>query len=590
MALAQVGDQFGDPPNSPYGAEPGEAQLGYTDSLFVMRDNNPMTPHLAESWEMASDGTRVTLKIRQGIPFNSPEIFAGEDFGNITAADVAWNLNRQNAGVNLDIRSGLGAQFAATFQEAVAIDESTVEAPMVTPTFWGLPLSEFVIQDADLSIMSKQAYERMGAEAVKLVPVGTGPFTIGDWIPNDRGTVHAVESHWDKTPEIATFTVIQVPEITTRIAMMEGSTIQLASVDFARLQELRDKGLDFLGTMTEADTVTVSVIWPGNLWLDTNNRTGEATNPWESSVYEVDHPWIGCPWGDRCPYTDSDNPAGVSDMEQARLVRWALSMAIERDGVVEVLQGGLGAPLYSEYMGPLYPGWDPNRTVTKAEVDAALAKHDGTDFNEYGIDSPIPNEEWPWLIPTDTARAEELLDLAGYPRGSDGTRFTIRFNKYRCESGDVCLEQADAIATAWESIGVKTDLLSEEYGAVVVPRMADRQQAWPVLKNCSVETAVWPLDWPPPPADTTYSRPSWGCSFETEFLDRMYEKINGSPNKAEREEWHLEMVDYMYYWQLYNGLSQVPRGVAYDPDAIESWNSRSTGSGFWHRPEFIVPK
>jgi hypothetical protein len=70
----------------------------------------------------------------------------------------------------------------------------------------------------------------------------------------------------------------------------------------------------------------------------------------------------------------------------------------------------------------------------------------------------------------------------------------------------------------------------------------------------------------------------------------MYEKINGSPNKAEREEWHLEMVDYMYYWQLYNGLSQVPRGVAYDPDAIESWNSRSTGSGFWHRPEFIVPK
>ena len=49
------------------------------------------------------------------------------------------------------------------------------------------------------------------------------------------------------------------------------------------------------------------------------------------------------------------------------------------------------------------------------------------------------------------------------------------------------------------------------------------------------------------------------------------------------------MVDYYYYWQLYSGMVQPPRGVAANPDTVESWNSRSTAAGFWGRPQHIVP-
>jgi ABC-type transport system substrate-binding protein len=305
-------------------------------------------------------------------------------------------------------------------------------------------------------------------------------------------------------------------------------------------------------------------------------------------VYEQDYAWIGCPWGDKCPYEDTNNPAGMSDMEQARLVRWALSYTIDRQGIVDVLQGGMGGPIYQEMMGPQHPGWDANRTVTFAKVNGDTAKYGGTDWPEYDVQPALPNEEWPWEIPTDIAKAEELLDLAGFPL-VNGVRFEINLNKYRCESGDVCLEQADAVGAGWEQVGVRTALLTEEYGAVVVPRMAERTQAWPVVKNCSMETANFPLDWPPPPSDSTFSRPSWGCSFESKYLDYMYITINGERDKAKREALHLDMVDYYYYWQLYSGMSEPPRGVAADPARIVSWKSRSNAGGLWHRPQFIVP-
>ena len=590
FAIAEVSEQFGDYPVQPYGASPGELNMGYYDQLLVHDGTDPLSPFLAEEWSINDAGNELTLKIKQGVNFNTPEEFSSfGDFGELTAHDVAWNLNRQNAMVNPDIRSGLGAQLGGTFGKAVATDDYTVKVPMVTDIFWGIPISEFDINDTTVVIDSKNAYETVGAEAKKLVPVGTGPFTIGEWEPNNRGTVHAIPKHWNETAHIGTFVVVQVPEITSRLAMMQTGQADLGEIDFARLPELPGMGLKFITTMSDKDTMTLSVIWPGNLWTDVNAKTGEALTPWESEVFAVDHPWIGCPWEDKCPYDDTDNPDGISDMEQARLVRWALGMAIDREGINEVLQGGLGTPIYQELMGPKFPGWDPNRTVTSAAIKGYHEKYGGTDWVEYDIPAAEPDYKWPWKIPTDLTEAGRLLDVAGYPKGSDGVRFEIKMNKYRCETGDVCLEQADAVAAGWEELGVKTTLLTEEYGAVVVPRMANRTQAYPVVKNCSVETANYPLDWPPPPSDSTFSRPSWGCSFESKYLDYMYVNINGERDKAKREALHLDMVDYYFYWQLYGGMVQPPRGVAANPDTIDSWSSRSSAAGAWGRPQHILP-
>lgn len=619
MAIPSVQEQFGDFENQTYGGAPGETQMGFFDQLLVHDGTDPLAPFAAESWEINDAGNELTLVIRDDLKVNTPEVFAGQDFGYITADDVAWNMNRQNAVVNPSLGAAIGAQLGGTFGPAEAIDDYTVKAPLVTDIFWGIPISEFDINDTTVRLDSKQAYEAVGAEAILLVPVGSGPFTIGEWVPNSHGVVHAVPDHWIEPPHIGTFRVVQAPEITTRMAMMETGEADIASIDFARLRELEGKGLKFITTMSDKDTMTLSAIWPGNLWTDTNAKAAAAIakgeplsdedgnevpagiEPWTSSVYEEDHAWLGCPWGDLCPYEDTNNPPGMSDMEQARLVRWALSHAIDRQGIVDVLQAGLGTPIYLELMGPKFPGWRPERTVTAAMIKEAHEKYGdsdvlgaGTSWIEYGEyeNAAEPDHEWPWEVPTDKAEAARLLDLAGFPDpdGPGGQpRFEIKMNKYRCETGDVCLEQADAVAADWEAVGVRVELLTEEYGGVVVPRMRDRTQAYPVVKNCSVETANYPFDWPPPPSDSTFSRPAWGCAFESKFLDYMYININGERDKQAREDLHLDMVDYYYYWQLYAGMVQPPRGVAANPETVVSWNSRSTAAGFWGRPQHIVP-
>ncbi len=606
MAIPEVTAPFGDFEVQTYGAAPGEGIIGIFDQPLVHDGTNPLAPWGAEQWSINPAGDELTLKVRQGMKVNTPEVFAGRDFGFITAEDVAWSMNQQNAVVNEDLGSAVGAQLGATFAECNAVDGLTVKCPIITSIVWGIPISEFDINDTSVRLDSKKAYDEMGAAAIKFVPVGSGPMVFVEVRENERLTVEAMEGEhwatlqgvWDETPKIGRMVWVQVPDTQTRMSMMQTGQADLAEVDFSRLRELEPAGLRFFPTMSDADTMTLSVIWPGNLFTDLNAKTNEALTPWLSQAYEEDFPWIGNPWGDRVPYTDTDNPPGMSDMEQARLVRWALSHAIDREGQVDVLLAGLGTPLYQEVMGPKFPGWQPERTVTAAMVKATHEKYGdsqilgtGTSWAEYKEydNAAEPNYEWPWEIPTDIAEAERLLDLAGYPRRANGTRFEINMNKYRCETGPVCLEQADAVAADWEKIGVRTTLLTEEYGSVVVPRMRDRVQAWPVVKNCSVETANYPFDWPPAPADSTFSRPAWGCAFETKFLDYMYININGERDKAKREALHQDMVDYYYYWQLYSGVAQPPRGVAGNPDTVESWDSRSTAAGFWGRPQHIVP-
>ena len=607
MAIPEVTAPFGNFEVQTYGAAPGETNMGFFDQPLVHDGTDPLAPWAAESWSINAAGNELTMKIRDGMKVNTPEVFAGQDFGFITAEDVAWSFNRQNAVVNPSLGAAIGAQLGATFAECSVVDSSTVTCPIIVDIFWGMPISEFDINDTTVRLDSKTAFDTMGADAMQFVPVGSGPMVFSLVRENDRLEVVAmVGEHWastagvwDETPKIGTFIVIQVPDTQSRVAMMQTGQADLGEIDFGRIRELPGLGLQFFPTMSDRDTMTLSVIWPGNLWTDTNAKTEEGIEPWLSTVFDTDLPHIGNPWcdaGKSCRYTDTNNPPGMSDMEQARLVRWALGMAIDREGIVEELQGGLGTPIYLELMGPKFPGWRPERTVTQAMVNAAHEKYSdsdvlgpGTSWLEYNVKAAEPDYEWPWKIPTDLVEAERLLDMAGFPRGSNGIRFKISMNKYICETGPVCLEQADAVAAGWEELGVRTTLLTEEYGSVVVPRIRDRTQPWPVVKNCSVETANYPFDWPPPPSDSTFSRPAWGCSFESKFLDYMFININGEREKDVREDLHLDMVDYYYYWQLYSGISQPPRGVAGNPDTIVSWASRSTAGGFWGRPQHIIP-
>ena len=589
MAVREVGPVIGDPATGPYRTSI-RGEFGISDCLFMNQDGDPMSPMLASEWAIAPDGSSVSIRLRAGIPFNAPPAAPSADYGDLSADDVVWTLNRHNLNVNPSSSAFNATQFAAFFGEAKAAGERELEIPLATPVFFGLPLTEMGIQRTLPAIESRRAFEIIGADEIQGVSVGTGPFVQGEWIPGERGEVEALPDNWLRSARIETFAVVQARDPDARIAMLSSGAADAAEMDASQADRIRSAGMAFIPTMQPNDTVTLSVVFAGNLWEEVHARTGEPLMAWNSPAYERDYPWIGDPWGGKSPYQDTDNPPGVSDMEQARLVRWALSLALDRERVVAEIQSGLGAPLYSEYIGPLYPGWDAERTVSKADMDAILERRACRECPTYAVAAPTTDgRRWAWRVPFDRADAERLLDAAGYPRGEDGVRFDIKIVKDVCETGETCLDHASAIADAWDAIGVRTTLLRESMFPIVAARMAAREQFYPLAINCVVETANTPLDWPYPPHDTSLTRPGWGCGFESQFLAKMQLKTTAEPSRREREAQHLDVADWMQYWQLFNGVSQLPKAIAANPSRIESWSARSSMIPTWHRPEFIIP-
>jgi ABC-type transport system substrate-binding protein len=269
----------------------------------------------------------------------------------------------------------------------------------------------------------------------------------------------------------------------------------------------------------------------------------------------------------------------MTDMEQARLVRLALSTAINRDGINETLLNDIGTPIYSEYMGPEYPGWDPSRETGCWDVDGNK------------IDCTGSMEAVPWeLDDADLAAAGALLDQAGYPLvgGSRQGFASITLQAYAAEAGPVGLEVADAIMSDWSRLGIQTVGLIEDYGGVISPRMAAREQFNPVLKNGDVHSNVYPLDWPMPTVDTSSSRPGWGVAFESPAGARWLFQILAERDPSVREQMHLDWVDYSLFWVQYAGVFQVPKGIVAN-NRIESWNGNQEHySNVSNNPELIV--
>jgi ABC-type transport system substrate-binding protein len=417
-----------------------------------------------------------------------------------------------------------------------------------------------------------------------------------DCVPGDRCSIEAVSEHWRQVGNVAKITGLQVPEATVQISMLENGQIDMVVLDYKLLPDVIAGGdFRFLETMP-GGFVGQSILFPGNLWEHSHARTAEALNPWDAPPYELDNPWIGNPWGDQgntcaagdgdghtlcgnAPYTDTNNPDGMDDMEQARLVRLALGIAIDRGAINDSLLNGIGTAIYSEYMGPEYPGWDATRLTGCFDWIG----------NKITCSGSMVSVPWK-LDDGDLVEADRLLELAGYPLVDDVRDGfgELVLQAYSAEAGPVGLEVADTIMSDWARLGIPLSALIEDYGGVISPRMRQRVQFLPVLKNGDVHSNVYPIDWPLPTVDTSSSRPGWGVGFESQAGAKWLFEILGEKDASVRSEKHLNWVDWSMFWLQYTGVFQVPKGIVVN-DRIKSWNGyQQHYSNVSGNPEFIV--
>jgi len=156
------------------------------DPLFIIgKDDFKPVPHLAESWETTDDTTWV-FHLRPGVMFqDGNDVFPDGANREVTADDVVYSINRF---LNVSTSFTLGNLTSVT-----ATDRYTVEIKTAAP-------DPFLVTDPNrltrAVIVPHEAVEQLGEEGFARNPIGSGPFKLTSFTPDQELTFVRNEDYW----------------------------------------------------------------------------------------------------------------------------------------------------------------------------------------------------------------------------------------------------------------------------------------------------------------------------------------------------------------------------------------------------------
>ena len=143
-------------------------QVSYAiyDPLLRLGTDGSINPSLASDWSLSDDKLTVTLNLREGIAFH--------DGSPLDADTVVWNINGAR---DAEFGDGAVADYGR-IESVEALDDLTVQVNLSQPDN-NILLALAAGSDARTLIMSRAAYEDLGADEYAFNPSGTGTVQIG---------------------------------------------------------------------------------------------------------------------------------------------------------------------------------------------------------------------------------------------------------------------------------------------------------------------------------------------------------------------------------------------------------------------------
>jgi peptide/nickel transport system substrate-binding protein len=277
---------------------------------LVERDyEGNIVPGLALDWTIVDTAT-LEFALREGVTFHNGEPF--------TAESVKFSVERMLA----EEEAPNQGKFTAI--DAVEIvDDYTVRLLLNRPDG-----TLFDSLTSRLAMLPPQYFEEVGAEGFAAAPVGTGPFSFIEWMPDDHVTLVANENYWEGSykgqPMVDTVIFRPIPEAATRAAELEAGGVHI----------IQDVTPDQMDDLEEAGLVVVP-----------------------DEAFQLQYVF----------FITDDETVPTYDVK----VRQALNYAVDVDAIVENLLNGLGSRIASP-IGPGYLGYNPD--VAPYPYDPQMAK------------------------------------------------------------------------------------------------------------------------------------------------------------------------------------------------------------------------
>jgi peptide/nickel transport system substrate-binding protein len=350
------------------------------DKLFDIDDKLNIVPQLATGYEWSADSKALTMKIRPGVTFHDGE--------KLDAAAVKYNIERHKTMAGSNRRGEL-----APVTSVDVVDPMTVRLNLTAPFS---PLLAALADRAGMMVSPKAAQaagDKFGAK-----PVCSGPFQFVERIAQDRIVVERYPNYWNKA-QIHLDKIIYLPIV--------DSTVRLAN--------LKSGQLDFIERMSPSDV-------PG-LKSDARFKISKITE-------------IG--------YQGITMNVGKSDLAKQNAigkdprVREAFELALDRDGIVQVVMEGEAA-VGNQWVAPDNQFYAKNMPVPKRDVARAKAL-----LAEAGM----PNPTVTLMTPT-TSDAQKIAQVVQAMVKEAGFDLKIQSTEFATSLDLADKGQFDAYVLAW---------------------------------------------------------------------------------------------------------------------------------------------
>jgi peptide/nickel transport system substrate-binding protein len=350
------------------------------DKLFDIDEKLTIVPQLAESYAWSPDGKALTVKVRPGVTFHDGE--------KLDAAAVKYNIERHKTMQGSNRRG-----------ELALVTGVDIVDPMTAKINLSAPFSPLLATLADRSGMmvspnaAQAAGDKFGAN-----PVCSGPFKFVERVAQDKIVLERYPGYWNKGA-IFLQRIVYVPIVDATV----------------RLANLKSGQLDFIERMGPSDVPALK--------SDARFKI--------SKVTEIGYQGITMNVG-------KSDIAKTNPLGRDPRVREAFELALDRDGIVQVVMEGEAAP-GNQWVAPDNPYYAKNVPIPKRDVARAKAL-----LAEAGV----PNPTVTLMTPT-TSDAQKIAQVVQAMVKDAGIDVKIQSTEFATSLDLADKGQYEAYVLAW---------------------------------------------------------------------------------------------------------------------------------------------
>jgi peptide/nickel transport system substrate-binding protein len=178
------------------------------EGLVKVDRTGKLVPSLAERW-YTTDNKNYTFFLRKGVRFSNGR--------ELKAADVKFALDRA---VNPETKHPYRKQYEL-IKDVIVKDDYTVTV---------------ALKDVDATLLYTMArqgsviYPREAVDSLKSQPIGTGPFTVGEWVRGDRIVLARNKDYWAKgLPKLDRIVYRFIPDPNTTLTALKSGDIDVSA-------------------------------------------------------------------------------------------------------------------------------------------------------------------------------------------------------------------------------------------------------------------------------------------------------------------------------------------------------------------------